>query len=324
MKRIVIFAWLLIVACLIGCGRQANQASTTQTVKGISLSPKSLSSTDFLDFFAKAKQVGSIVSWAGDWKELENTVNGGPTVVAGLASTYGYIPIIEAQFFTQSTGQLLRPLSDATKEAYKNSAVAFAKKYTPRYLALGIEVNTLYEKSPATFEAFAQFFSEVYDAVKVQSPSTKVFTIFQLEKMKGLSGGLFGGTNDPSKNEWALLDKFPKSDLIAVTTYPGLIYKSPAGIPTDYYSEITSHTTKEIVFTEIGWHSAATPEGWESSETEQAEFVTRFFALTKNLSKAFIIWSFLYDPATVVPFDSTGLFNSDGTSKEAWATWLNN
>jgi len=29
--------------------------------------------------------------------------------------------------------------------------------------------------------------------VKSVSPQTKVFTIFQLEQMKGLNGGLFGG-----------------------------------------------------------------------------------------------------------------------------------
>jgi len=296
--------------------------STSSTLKGVTLSPIDYS-THFTDFFEKAKQAGSIVSWAGDWNELSNTQSGGPTVVASLASTYNYIPVIEAQFFTQSSGALLRPLDDNTKQSYKNSAIAFADRYKPKYLAIGIEVNILYEKSPADFDNFVRFYSEVYDAVKAASPNTKVFTIFQLEKMKGLSGGLFGGENDPANAQWALLDNFPKSDIIAFTTYPCLIFKNPTEIPENYYSEIKSHTTKPIAFTEIGWHSAASPAGWESSEAEQAEFVVKFFNLTKDLNRELAIWSFLYDQTTIEPFNSMGLRRSDGGAKPAWDDWVN-
>lgn len=309
---------------LVGCGKQGTTTAVSVFLKGVTLTPKSFSSADFSDFFVKAKQAGSLVAWAGDWHELSTTNEGSAGVVAGLASAYGYTPVIELQFFTQSTGKLLRPLDASNEAAYRDNAAAFAKKYKPPYLGLGIEVNVLYEKAPADFAEFVNFFSQVYDAVKAQSPSTKVFTVFQLEKMKGLSGGLFGGVNDTTKNEWALLGQFPKTDLIALTTYPGLIYKSPSEIPSDYYSEITSHTTKELVFTEIGWHSAATPEGWESSETEQAVFVGQFFNLSKNMSKTFAIWSFLFDQNTSpVPFNSMGFFSAAGLTKEAWTTWKN-
>ncbi|NYZ75427.1 hypothetical protein H0O03_04175 [Candidatus Micrarchaeota archaeon] len=289
-------------------------------LKGVSLSPKSFQQADFTEFFQRAKEAGQVVMWAGDWNELAG--EGAPKVVAELSSTYSYAPLVEAQFFTQSTGALLRPLDDATKENYLNSAVAFAGKYAPAYLAFGIEVNVLYEKSPADFDAFVSFFSEVYDAVKAVSPNTKVFTVFQLEKMKGLNGGLFGGVNNASAAEWQLLQRFPKSDLIVFTTYPDLIYKAPSEIPTDYYSEISSRVSKPVAFTEVGWHSAASPVGWESSEAEQAEFVTRFFELANGLDKELVVWSFVYDPATVEPFNSMGLRKSDGTPRPAWAAWV--
>lgn len=316
------------VVAISGCmNKQPTEQTPEQpsgTLKGVGLSPKSFQQADFTDFFEKAKQTGKIVSWAGDWNELSNTQNGSPTVVASLASTYGYIPLIEAQFFTQSNGSLLRPLDNATKQIYKNSAVAFAEKYKPKYLAFGIEVNILYEKSLPDFDNFAQFYSEVYDAVKAASSDTKVFIIFQLEKMKGLDGGLFGGTNDATKSQWSILDRFPKSDIIAFTTYPGLIYKDPSDIPVDYYSEIKSHTTKPIAFTEIGWHSDASPTGWESSDVEQATFVAIFFNITRDLNRELVIWSFMYDPDTFEPFKSMGLrYRSDGTAKPAWDEWLN-
>ncbi|MFH0884436.1 MAG: hypothetical protein V1861_01885 [Candidatus Micrarchaeota archaeon] len=305
-----------------GNGSHPPNASSSGTLKGVSLSPKSFQSSDFTDFFTKAKQAGSIISWAGDWNELANKENGGPTVVTGLSTTYSYIPLVEAQFFTQSDGRLLRPLDAATKESYKKSAADFAEMYKPEYLGLGIEVNILYEKSPADFDEFVQFYGEVYDAVKAKSPNTKVFTVFQLEKMKGLGGGLFGGTNDASNAQWSLLDRFQKSDIIVFTTYPDLIYKDPSEIPQDYYSEIKTHTTKPIAFSEIGWHSAASPAGWESSDAEQAEFVTTFFDRTKDLDEEFAIWSFLYDQNTIEPFNTMGLYGSDGSAKAAWTEWV--
>lgn len=289
--------------------------------KGVSLSPRSFQSADFSDFFEKAKIAGNVVSWAGDWNELNNP-NGGPKIVVELASKYNYTPLIELQFFTQSTGVLLRPLDDATRQTYKNTAATFAKKYALKYLGIGIEVNTLYAKS-LDFDAFVQFYNEVYDAVKAESPDTKVFIIFQFEGMKGLNGGLFG-TNDPAQAQWSILDRFPKSDLMAFTTYPDLIYKDPSEIPSDYYSEIRKHTGKQIAFTEIGWHNEASPPGWESSEAEQADFVKTFFNNTRGLNQEFSIWSFMFDQDTTEPFRSMGLYRRDGTAKTAWDAWLKN
>lgn len=332
-KRILIVALLLLFLFITGCVQQeekktgdfsSNKNNPAGILKGVSLSPQSFQAKDFTNFLEQAKETGKVVMWAGDWNELSNTQGGGPAVVASLAQTYKYIPIIEVQFFTQSDGKLFRPLDDVTKQNYKNGLVTFIKKYKPEYLGMGIEVNTLYEKSPTDFDVFSQFFSEAYDIVKANSPNTKVFTIFQLEKMKGLNGGLFGGTNDPNKAQWFLLDEFPKSDIIVFTTYPGLIYKNPLDIPSNYYTDIQTHTSKAIAFTEIGWHSNASPLGWESSEEEQAEFVVVFFDRSRNLNKDLVLWSFMYDQDTFEPFNSMGLRRrDDGTAKLAWSEWLN-
>jgi len=312
-----------LLVAVVAIGTHLNNQSRSTTLKGVSFSPRSFESADLADFFENAKKTGSIVSWAGDWDELASLGSGGPAVVTSLASTYGYIPLIEAQFFTPSNGRLLRPLDDNNRRSYKNIAAAFAEKYKPKYLAFGIEVNVLYEKAPADFDAFVELYSEVYDAVKAKSPDTKVFTIFQLEKMKGLNGGLFGGTNDPANAQWALLDRFPNSDIVAFTTYPCLVYKDPSEIPSDYYTEIRLHTSKPIAFTEIGWHSDASPVGWESSDAEQAEFVVTFFKLTRDLNEEFAIWTFMYDQETFEPFKSMGLRRcSDGSSKPAWDIWV--
>ena len=316
----IIVIVLISVAVAVSYWQKPTVPYTSAFAKGVTLSPRSFDSADFSEFFQKARQAGTLVSWAGDWNEL-NVAGSSPDVISQLASQYDYTPLVEAQFFSQSTGKLLRSLDEATKASYKNKAVGFASTYKPRYLALGIEVNVLCEKSPNDFYAFAQFFSEVYDAVKAVSPNTNVFTIFQLEKMKGLNGGLFGGENNLTNTQWSLLDSFPKSDFVAFTTYPCLVLKNPAEIPANYYAEIKQHTTKPIAFTEIGWHSNPSPTDWESSEGEQAEFVTAFFELTKDVDKNMAIWSFLYDQDTIEPFNSMGLLGTEGNAKAAWDSW---
>ncbi len=325
MKSVHIGNLLLVLFLLVvGCKHEDNPSSPQQpaTRKGVSLSPRSYDSAGFTDFFEKEAQAGNMVMWAGDWAEL-NSPLGAPVVVAELAAQYHYAPLIVAQFFTQSTGALLRPLDDSTRRTYLSGATSFAQRYQPEYLGFGIEVNILYEHSPADFDSFAAFFPVVCDSVKAHSPSTQVFTVFQLEKMKGLHGGLFGGTNDTTHTEWFLLDRFPRSDLIALTTYPALVFGEPNQLPPEYYSGISRHTTKPIAFTEIGWHSAASPIGWESSEREQADFVSRFFDLSNSLNLKFAIWSFLYDQQTSEPFNSMGLRRStDGNAKLAWNAWI--
>jgi hypothetical protein len=301
---------------------QPTESDGEAPIKGVSLSPRSYQGADFTDFFRLAAEAGDIVMWAGDWADLRGQEGSGAITVAELSAAYGYVPLIEAQFFTQSDGALVRPLDEINRRMYRESAVHFAEMYRPQYLGLGIEVNVLFEKSPRDFDAFAVLFDEVYDAVKAASPGTKVFTVFQLERMKGLQGGLFGGADDPARAQWELLDRFPKADLIAFTTYPCLVFTSPADLPADYYDEAAAHTAKPLAFTEIGWHSAPAPAGWESSEAEQAEFVRRFFALTRDVHPEIAVWSFLYDPETDPPFDSMGLRRrGDGNPKPAWDAW---
>jgi hypothetical protein len=320
-----ILAILLISVLLIsGCAQEnngtgktdtSNDMASSETLKGVSLSPRSFGDSDFRGFLKKVKQTQDVLLWAGDWNELAQNP------VAELAPEYDYIPLIEVGHYIQETGELLRAFNEENKQNYKDSTIEFVKKHKPKYFGIGVEINVFAEKNPEAFEEFVPFYNEVYDAIKDVSPDTKVFTVFQLEKTKGLNGGLFGGINDLEKAQWSLLDKFP-TDLTAFTTYPGLIYKDPSEIPFNYYSEISLHTIKPIVFTEIGWHAASSPAGWESSEQEQAEFVETFFNLTKDINMELAVWTFMYDQNTIEPFNSMGLYNSNGTARPAWNLWI--
>ncbi|HIH51357.1 MAG TPA: hypothetical protein HA250_03295 [Nanoarchaeota archaeon] len=296
--------------------------SAGQTPMGFSLSPKSFQAGDFQEFFAKADESGAdIITWAGDWAELGKE-NSAPFVVTELAPQNGFTPILLLQFFEQKNGEVIRPLDAETKAIYKALALDYVEKYHPDYIGLGLESNIFYEKSPREFENFASFYNELYAGIKEVSPRTKVFTVFQLEKMKGLHGGLFGGTNDASKAEWFLMDKF-STDLAVFTTYPSIIYGDPSAIPADYYTELRKHTSKMIAFVEIGWPSDSLIPGFESDEAEQVAFVKGFFTLSRDTDTGpeFLIWSFLYDQDVQVPFNSAGLIKRDGNPKEAYDVW---
>lgn len=299
----------------------APPASASSPEKGVSLSPRTYDQPGFEDFFTLSGQAGNTVTWAGDWDQL-GVPGQGPEYVTATASKYGVTPVLILTYYSQSEGRLLRPLDAATRARYLEEISAYAEKHKPDYLGVGLEVNVMAEKSPAEFEEFVQLYGDTYDAVKAVSPETKVFTVFQLERMKGLQGGLFGGPDEPGATQWQLLERFSQSDLYAFTTYPGLIYRDPSELSPDYYTDILAHTGKPVAFTEIGWYSGAPAPGWESSEDAQARFVGTFFSLTADVKPDLRIWSFLYDQNAAQPFTTMGLRRADGEAKPAWGEWI--
>jgi hypothetical protein len=295
--------------------QQDKQHQTTGLRKGVSVSPRSFEGDDFVNFLEKVKETQDVLLWAGDWIEVHEEK--APKTFSELAAQYDYIPIIEVGHYIQESGELFRPLTEENKQIYQDSTIEFVKEYKPKYFGMGVEINIFAEKNPDAFEEFVPFYNEVYDAIKEVSPETKVFTVFQLEKMKGLKMWEI----EESKPHWEMVDHF-KTDIVAFTTYPGIFYRDVSDIPDNHYTEIKTHTTKPIAFMEIGWHSAASPMGWESSEEEQAEFIRTFNDLTKDLNVEIAVWSFMYDIDIFEPFNTMGLISNEGKEKLAWQEWI--
>jgi hypothetical protein len=287
-------------------------------LKGVSMSPRDYSETGFLDFFEKASSSGDLITWVGGWIQL-GSPNASPQVVYGLRSVYPYEALVITAYIEQSSGTLLRPLDEETKQLYLESATSFAATYKPRYIGFGVEMNIIIQSNPEAYYEFKEFYPLVYAAVKEASPDTLVFTVWQLEQMKGLDGGLFGGVNDPASAQWGLLDDF-ESDIAAFTLYPCLVFDDPSEIPSDYLTEITEYTDLPIAFTEMGWFRDGFP-GWESSPEEQAVFIDRYYEQSEPITPVFTIWSFLYDQETFEPFSSMGLLDVNMTETAGWDAW---
>ena len=297
---------------------------THRPLKGVSFSPRSFESDDFQSFFDQMGEAGPVVRWAGDWAELGGD-GGPPAAILGTARERGLIPMIETGVFSASARELFRPLTEERTTAYVEGAAAFCEAHSPPYLGIGVEVDTHHETDPESFETFVDLFAETYSAVKAVSPDTRVYTGFQLERLRGLRGGLFGGENDPEAANWELLDRFPDADLIGITTYPGLIYRDPAEIPADYYDALADRTDRPIAITETGWTCRTLVEGWESDEDEQAAFVRRLFELTGGLDVVTLIWLWLYEQPVgeaTVAFQGMSLRRDGGSGRPAWDAWV--
>jgi hypothetical protein len=208
------------------------------------------------------------------------------------------------------------------RQAFLAYTTYVLKNYHPAYLALGVEINMLYERSPQQFNAFVSLYKEAYKAAKATSPHTKVFPTFQLEDLEGTLS-----TVHPP--HWEVLDAFHGSmDALAVTTYPYLAGIQSAGaIAPNYYSQLKAHFKGEILIAETAYPSAPVEgETVVGTEEDQQAFLTRILGDAQKDGFSMVIWFAARDPSFAsqgasAVFRDVGLQQSDGSNKRAWSTW---
>ncbi len=187
------------------------------------------------------------------------------------------------------------------------------------YFAFGVEVNRLIpEANQETFLDFVNAYREVYDLVKFHSPDTKIFTIFQLENLKG-AAYLTGLEFEP---HWQVLELFDdKMDLVGLTIYPFLEYTSVDQIPEDYYDEIPEYIHLPIAITEMAWISEDVSIV-QGGEEDQVAFLLDILEKTRGWDLEIMLYSFLYEPVGADLFESAALKESTGEAKQIYDYWL--
>lgn len=289
----------------------------THIVKGFSLSPSAFDEEDFLDFLDKLDESGSVLRWGGDIMELRNPDNAA-VVTANISAENRWQALIATEFYKSKEERL--SLSDEAMEERIDLLVLYAETHQPAYMSLGVEINHKLQDDPEELELYGDYFDIAYDRIKKVSPETQVMITLQYEWLLGLKDNLFGA--EATEPAWDQLAYFKKADIIGFTTYPCLNYEDPGMMPSDYYTQIQDYTDKLIAFTEIGWFSELDIPGWESSEAEQARFVTRYFELTAPVQPVISVWSFMYEIIDEIPFKTMSFFDGEGNEKEAWQVWL--
>ncbi|MEQ8716712.1 MAG: hypothetical protein RIE08_03810 [Acidimicrobiales bacterium] len=290
----------------------------TATLRGVALTPRSFGEADVATFLDLADRAGDVLMHAGDWADLA-TAGNAFEVVEVIGPEHGMVPLVVVS--ASSAGQLLAPLDAGTVDARLGDLAAFVTAHEPPWLGIGNEVNMLADENPGGYAEWLEVWERAVDIVATASPGTTVFPVLQYEWLLGRRGGLFGGT--PGEPRWELLDGFDGADAIGFTSYPGLVVDSPDELPPDYYEQISLHSDLPVVFTEIGWQSDPGLALNPGSEAEQADFVDRFFDLTRTLRPVITIWPFVHaESVEAEAFSSMGLRRPDGSARPAWDRWL--
>lgn len=320
------------------------EAGDPRTLKlGFSSLPAERTSDSYISAFATAEQYADVIliQRTPPWEDF---MPGGTVTKATADSTrlevallqqYSHLQLFYAIDPTDGVVQRSRAanlppsidpadgfLDKRVQESFIAYAAYVAKNYHPAYLALGVEVNMTFERSPEQFDAYLAMYNEAYDVVKGNSPETKVFPTFQLEDLEGT----FGVVHPP---RWDLLDRFAgRMDVLAISTYPFLgEVRSAADVRSDYYSQLPTHWDGEIIISETGYASAPV-EGRVNvgTESDQQAYLDRLLQEANDLGFGMVVWFAALDPAfatsgTTAVFKDIGLRKSDGSNKLAWTTW---
>ncbi len=234
-----------------------------------------------------------------------------PTHVAGDASELADLP---AELSGAGFGD------PQVRRAFIEYAQYVATNYHPKYLALGVAVNSYQHQHPEDFEQFVSLYHEAYQAAKQLSPNTLVFTVFQLEELQGLLP-----LDHPYLPQWNLIARFGSElDLLALASYPQLVFSSADSVPDNYFSQIRGFSDLPIAIAGTGYSSQTGAEG--ATEDQQSSYMRRVAGAAQQLSMQLLVWLVGQDPSFTGdrPLDLAehmGLLRPDGSKKPAWSTW---
>jgi hypothetical protein len=309
---------------------------------GLSSLPSRLTEESYADAFERAGEAGDLVliQRTPPWAEMISGDLSDETVGATereleLAADNG-LQIFFAIDITEETdgGSQLAGLpaelrgagfdNEQVRQAFIAYAQYVVQNYHPKYLALGVEVNSYQQHHPEDFERFVVVYHEAYQRVKELSPETLVFPTFQYEELQGLLP-----IADPQTPQWHLISRFePRLDVFAVSSFPSLVYPDAQLVPDSYYAALPLHSDRPILMSALGYASAPGPDGTVSGATEakQADFVRRALDTAQQLQFIGVMWFVGQDPtfapgSGLDPFRRTGLVRENGAPKEAWAIW---
>ncbi|NIQ39317.1 MAG: hypothetical protein GTN81_12095 [Proteobacteria bacterium] len=270
-----------------------------------------------------AKEIGEYAVFIYQWNELNLDVAG---LMVEKSRKAGLLPILGLSPTTldrgrkeldlparvrQKAGPFASFANPVIRNAFKVSAKGLARFRVP-YLCLATEINFLALQRPDEYLHFASLYKETYKEVKRIAPKTQFFVSFQWEWVRILDARELDKIKEHSK----VIDIFrPELDAIGLTSYPSPFHKSPAELPSDYFSWMYRHIRKddEVVFMEVGWPTSGT-----GSENEQAAFIRKLPGLLKGINLKVLAWALLHD-VDLAEFDANlntvGLLTKNGDKK---------
>lgn len=197
----------------------------------------------------------------------------------------------------------------------------------PEVVFLGNEINQIFElEGEQAFLEYAEGMNQIAQNVR---QAEQVNEQLKLGVVLSHTQMLVNITNwEPwSEDRLWMIECFSGEedmDIIGLNSYPFKSnYSDPEDIPAEYYTQIEQYTNKPIWFTEIAWPSGA---DYNSSEEEQAAFLTHFVDITKNMNLEALCWISMHDFSESTSYEdhvlSWGLRDVNSNPKQAWAVWM--
>jgi hypothetical protein len=219
------------------------------------------------------------------------------------------------------------------KRAYLAYCRRMVESFRPDYLAIGIEVNEIYQAGPDQWRAYAELHRHVYEALKEDHPDLPIFASFTLHGMLNRTG----------RDREAMLGAFrhimPRNDLVAVSFYPFI-----RGGTTDYKGSLawldehfggsgkpyaiveTGEAAERLRFPKSSQVVEGTPE-------KQAAYYEALLAFAHAHKTRFVIsylhrdydalWDKIKDrsPEAFLAWRDCGLLDEDGKPRPALRIW---
>ena len=282
---------------------------------GVGIAPEDLPEV-IERFFDQAAQIGSHVTLICDWHSMPRIVR--IRQICNLARSHGlkvhlYLDPVALQGGrkepsipeTAAGNSFLDP---SVGKAYQATALSLAA-LGPDYLGLATEVN-LFTQNRVEYDALRKLIGAAYREVKARRPDLPVTVSFQWDVMTYTSA-------------FESVSQFKGIvDVYSFTSYPDEFGNANPKVPDNYFLRIRRLLPNaRIGISELGWSSAA-----PGSEKEQAEFLLRLPALTKDLGAEYVTLAELHDVPIFTGdqsrLNAIGLRSVDDVPKNAWEAIL--
>jgi len=226
------------------------------------------------------------------------------------------------------------------EQAFVQHAINTVEFFRPDYLAIGIEINLLMDLAPGQWSGYMELHSATFQALKQRYPSLPVFvTMTAGELLPGLTGA------DPGRQQQALAESLPVTDLLGISFYPFLTSLGTESLPQDLFRQIDALTDKPIAIAETGFPaqiqhlSIDTPSGpielnLDGSPEKQLDYFERLIDAADRHQFRFVInfvpadYDAFCDAIQCTDFSrlwrDTGLWDEAGNPRSALELWDDN
>jgi hypothetical protein len=332
----------------------AHSPLSKKTVYGFYPSPPKVSVQSVFDLYKALGQHADVVLLQENipWSDFAKSEDGPSQAITDVHNQYllarqnGLDVIFVAdplnglnrsQFYNLPKGWQPSFATPEVRSAFTNYVLRIVREFHPNYLGLASEINTYADTHPQDFPYYLSLYNSVYDQVKAEAPDTQIFVTFQWEELNNLIK-LPNISRKAYQINWDQVEVFePKLDLWVISSYPFVVFKTGADIPSNYYTPLLGRTSKPLAVAEGGFSSRDVGAA-HGTPQDQIDYLN---AIHSQIGSRLAFWIYLLfndfdltsyagmmlisghaaDVLTLGMFTAIGLRDNNGTAKPALAIW---